>query len=67
MDWSTQVKLQSWILKMVDVDNGVSLAKQVLGSLIHNVYEVFGRFVWKKVARFERFKDLDFKAQKWSF
>ena len=42
LDWSTQVKLQWRILKMVYDDRVITEVKHVFGSLLYDVYKVFG-------------------------
>ena len=54
-------------MSLEDGDNDVTEVVLVFEQLLYDVCEVFGWFVWAKLARFERFKDLDFKAQKWRF
>ena len=46
-------------------DSDVTEVSLVFEQLLYDVYEVFGWFVWGKLAMFLRFKDLDFKAQRW--
>ena len=54
-------------MSLEDGDNDVIEVILVFEKLQYDVCEVFGWFVWEKLARCERFKDLDFKAQNGGF
>ena len=51
-------------LSLEDGDSDVTEIVLVFEQLLYDLYEVFGWFVWGKLERFLRLKDLDFKAQK---
>lgn len=54
-------------MSLEDSDNVNKKVVLVFEQLLYDVCEVLEWFVWEKLARDERFKDLDFKAQEWKF
>ena len=63
-----EFELLYWLFLSLDSDDSdVTEVVLVFEQLLYDVYEVFGWFVWGKLAMFLRFKDLDFKAQRWRF